>query len=137
MRMQISFPGGAAVDAEYKGHVIRTDQPLSAGGNDSAPAPFDLFLASIGTCAGYYAFGFCQHRQLATDGLRVTLEALRDPDRGRIGAVRIEVEVPPEFPQKYHDALVRAIDQCAVKRHIVEAPEFEVEVKTPELVPMT
>jgi ribosomal protein S12 methylthiotransferase accessory factor len=137
MRMQITFPGGAAVDAEFKGHVIHTDQPVTAGGDNTAPAPFDLFLASIGTCAGYYAMRFCQHRQIDLDGLRVSLEPLRDPERGRIGTIRIEVEVPPEFPEKYHDALVRSIDQCAVKKHIVEAPEFEVEVKAPEMVPMT
>lgn len=137
MHMQISFPGGAAVDAEYKGHVIHTDQPVTAGGDDSAPAPFDLFLASVGTCAGYYALRFCQHRQLSTEGLRLTLEPMRDPERGRIDTLRIEVELPSDFPDKYHAALVRSIDQCAVKRHVVEAPHFEVAVKAPELAPMT
>ncbi len=53
MEMQISLAGGKKVDARFKGFTIRTDQPESSGGENSAPSPFDLFLGSIGTCAGY------------------------------------------------------------------------------------
>ncbi|MCP4660562.1 MAG: osmotically inducible protein OsmC [bacterium] len=124
--MEISFPGGMGVDSHFKGHTIHTDQPETAGGQDSGPAPFDLFLASIGTCAGFYAARFCEQRQIATGGLRVTLEPVRDQKMQRIGKIRIELKVPADFPEKYRKPLVRAVDQCAVKRHILEPPEFEV-----------
>lgn len=130
MRMEMSFPGGLAVDATYHGQTIHTDQPVSAGGGGSGPAPFDLFLASIGTCAAFYALRFCQQRDLPTDELRVALETVRGD--GRIATVRLEVELPAAFPAKYHDAIVRAIDQCAVKRHVVEAPAFEVDLLVAE-----
>jgi putative redox protein len=126
MLMEITSPGGARVEARFKGHTIATDQPVKAGGEDSAPAPFDLFLASIGTCAGYYAFQFCRQRDLPTDGLAVTLETVSDPERHRVGRIRIAVGLPEGFPEKYRPAILRSIDQCAVKRHIVDAPEFEV-----------
>jgi ribosomal protein S12 methylthiotransferase accessory factor len=126
--MEMSFPGGAAVDAHYRGFTIRSDQPAGAGGGGAHPAPFDLFLASIGTCAGFYAVAFCRQRELPVDGLGVRLETVRDPERKRLSAIRIEIDLPAGFPEKYRTALLRAVDQCAVKRHIVEPPEMTVEI---------
>jgi ribosomal protein S12 methylthiotransferase accessory factor len=124
--MDIEFPGGLRVDALEDGYRIRTDQPTLTGGEGTAPTPFDLFLASIGTCAGYYALRFLQQRNLATEGLAVKLIAVpTDPGR-HFRKVRIEVTLPPAFPEKYRDAVLRAIDQCTVKRHLVEPPAVEV-----------
>lgn len=131
MIMYVSFPGGAAIDVHFKGHTVRTDQPVKAGGGDSAPAPFDLFLASIATCAGYYVAHFCEQRQIPTDGLGLTLEPIRDVERRRVGTIRLEVRLPEGFPDKYRPAIVRAVDQCAVKRHILEPPGFEVVTSSP------
>ncbi len=124
--MEIRFPGGLAVEALHGGFVIRTDQPVAEGGGASAPSPFDLFLASLGTCAGYYALRFCQERGLPAEGLSVGLTTERDPARKRLSRIRIEIRLPEGFPEKYRPAILRAADQCAVKRHVVEAPEFEV-----------
>jgi ribosomal protein S12 methylthiotransferase accessory factor len=126
MSMEITFPGGLAVHAFYNGRTIATDQRPEYGGTGSAPEPFDLFLASIGTCAGLYALRFCQERGIATEGLGLTLDTERDPERKRVAAVRIEIRLPEEFPEKYRTAIVRAADQCAVKRHILEPPRFAV-----------
>ena len=125
--IEVTFPGGVAVDATVAGHTIHTDQPLAAGGTDSGPAPFDLFLASIATCAGFYALRFCQQRGIGTEGLGVTLW----PRRGekRVETLEIELRLPAGFPEKYREAIVRAVDQCAVKKHIVEAPKFAIEVR--------
>jgi putative redox protein len=124
--VEVTFPGGLAVEAHHKGFVVRTDQPAVDGGEGSAPSPFDLFLASLGTCAGYYALRFCRERQLPTEGLSVTLSTERDPARKRLATVRIEIHLPEGFPEKYRAAILRAADQCTVKRHVVEAPAFEV-----------
>lgn len=124
--MDISFPGGLAVEAAYRGHTIRTDQPRGAGGADSAPSPFDLFLAAIGTCAGYYALRFCQERGLPTDGLGLTLETERGEGRDHVTAVRLEIVLPSGFPEKYRAAIVRAAEHCKVKAHIEQPPRFEV-----------
>lgn len=128
MRMEISFPGGLEVAARYQGFTIATDQPAKAGGRGSAPSPFDLFLASIGTCAGLYALRFCQQRGLDTTGLAVTLDGERAEDNGSLSIIRLEIQAPDRFPTKYRAAIVRAVDQCAVKRHIVRPPAFEVSV---------
>lgn len=131
-RMEVTFPGGLAVDAIYRGRVIHTDQPARAGGDDTGPPPFDLFLASIATCAGFYALTFCRKRGVDTRDLRVALEPIRDPETHRFHRMRIEISLPPEFPEKYAAAVVRAVNQCAVKRHIVDPPEFEIHAEVAE-----
>jgi ribosomal protein S12 methylthiotransferase accessory factor len=127
MRMEIRFPGGAAVDAAYDGFVISTDQPVGLGGTGSAPSPFDLFLASIGTCAGLYALRFCQRRGIGTDGLAVTLTG-ESQEHDRVSLLRLEIRLPEGFPDKYRNAIGRAVDQCKVKQHILNPPVFEVSV---------
>ena len=126
MEMIITFPGGARVDAQVGPHTVRTDQPAHAGGQGSAPAPFALFLASIGTCAGIYVLSFCTQRGLPTDGIRIIQRAEKDPATGLVGTVELDIEVPPGFPAKYHDALVRSASQCAVKKHLENPPRFDV-----------
>jgi len=128
MLLTISFPGGVAVDATINGHTVRTDQ-LAPLGSAEAMTPFDLFFASIGTCAGFYALRFCQERGIATEGLGLSVEPVRDPVRKRVGTVRMLLRLPDAFPEKYEEAILRAIDQCSVKRHVLEAPAFEVAVE--------
>jgi ribosomal protein S12 methylthiotransferase accessory factor len=127
MDMTVTFPGGLKVDAQTGPFSIKTDQPLKAGGEGSAPAPFTLFLASIGTCAGIYVLSFCQQRHLPTEGIRIVQRIEGNPARpGMVGKVTLDIEVPPDFPAKYHEALIRAADQCAVKKHLEHPPTFEV-----------
>jgi ribosomal protein S12 methylthiotransferase accessory factor len=101
---------------------------VKAGGGGTAPSPFDLFLCSIGACAGFYAMRFCQERQIDSSDLKVALAFDRNPDSKRVDSIRIEVKLPAGFPEKYHQAIVRTIDQCTVKRHILEPPKFEVAI---------
>jgi putative redox protein len=126
MEMQIDFPGGKRVDATYKGFVIRTDQPESSGGANSAPSPFDLFLASLGTCTGYYVLAFCQKRQIATEGISLTLSATRDETSHRVTTIEVRIRLPQAFPDQYADACVRAAGQCAVKAHLESPPSVSV-----------
>lgn len=126
---EVTFPGGVAVDATFKGFTIRTDQPAPLGGGTAA-SPFDLFLASLATCAGFYALRFCQEREIATDGLGLTMTPLRDETK-RLAQVKMELRLPAAFPEKYRDAIVRAVDQCAVKKAMAHPPEFVVEVAAP------
>ncbi len=120
MEMQIVFPGGARVDALVGPLTIVTHQ------DGSAPAPFGLFLASIGTCAGIYVLSFCQHRNLPTEGIRIVQRMHSNPATRMVERVELDIVVPPDFPAKYRDALVRAADQCAVKKHLEHPPTFEV-----------
>jgi putative redox protein len=136
MNIDIQFPGGSAVAARFKGFTVATDQSPEHGGAGAAPEPFDLFLASLGTCAGLYALRFCQERGIDTGGLGLRLTTENDPARRRLDAIRLDLRLPAGFPDKYRAAIVRAVDQCAVKRHIAEPPRFEVTTSSPAEVPV-
>ncbi len=124
--MIVTLPGGKRVDTRIGPHLIRTDQPVASGGEDTAPPPFHLFLAAIGTCAGIYVAGFCQKRGLPTEGIRILQRNHSDPETGTLVRVELDVVVPAGFPEKYLDALVRVADQCKVKKAIQVQPVFEV-----------
>ncbi len=126
MDMQIYFPGGKRVFADYGGFTVKTDQPAQSGGDDTAPAPFDLFLASIGTCAGIYALGFMQQRDLDPIGSKLTLRTHYDPAAGLISKIDLELQLPTDFPDKYRDAIVNAMNLCTVKKHLHKPPAFEI-----------
>jgi putative redox protein len=127
VNIAVSFPGGVAVEAGVGGHTVRTDQPAPLGA-DSAASPFDLFLASIATCMGFYALRFCQERAIANEGLGLSLETVRDEAQKRLATIKVSLTLPPDFPEKYREAILRAVDQCAVKKHMIEPPAFELTV---------
>jgi len=129
MEITISFPGGKKVNAELNGMVIPTDQPKLQGGDGSAPSPYHHFLASIGTCAGIYVLSFCQERGIPTDRITLTerLEYATSPDGKQVlDTIALDINVPPDFPEKYHNALIKVADQCAVKKTILHPPKFAI-----------
>ena len=132
MEMMIDFPGGARVDAHFGPYTVATDQapPMGRG---TAPAPFALFLASIGTCAGIYVSSFCMQRGIPTDGVRIMQRMHTNPATHMVDKVTLEIQVPSDFPEKYHKALIRAADQCAVKKHFENPPAFEILTQTVEM----
>ncbi len=131
MEMKIRFAGNKKVAADFDGFTVMTDQPKAAGGDGEAPAPFDLFLASIGTCAGIFVLSFCRKRDLPTEGLEIVQTMDWDEAKHLVSKIRLEIRVPAGFPEKYRDSLVNAANLCTVKRHLHEPPQFEVAVKAP------
>jgi putative redox protein len=131
MEMKVTFPGGMRVDASYHSHMVHTDQPIKAGGEDSAPAPLVLFFASIAACAGLYVLAFLRQRGIPTDDLRVSQSVHWNRETHMADEITVHIEVPPEFDEKYNAALVRAVELCDVKRHIEKPPRFDVQVSRP------
>jgi putative redox protein len=126
MDIRVRFPGGKRVDALLGDRVVATDQPLDLGGEDTAPAPFDLFLASIATCAGIYVLGFCQARGIPTEELGLRQHVTYDPESHLPLHVKLQLELPPTFPDKYRSAILRAAERCKVKQTIAAQPSFEI-----------
>ena len=126
MEMIIDFPGGARVDAHFGPYTVPTDQP-SYNGMGSAPTPFATFLASIGTCAGIYVLGFCQQRGISAEGVRLVQRLEVNRMTGMVSKVKLDIQLPPAFPEKYKAAVIRAADQCAVKKHFENPPQFEIQ----------
>jgi len=124
--MEITFNGGKVVLAHTGGHTIMTDQPLDNGGANSAPAPFDLYLASIGTCAGIYVKSFCDRRNIPSDKIKILQNTEFDNQTRLPASISLEINVPEDFPEKYRDALINAAELCAVKKSIVNPPVFKI-----------
>ena len=124
--VQVTFAGGYKVQAEYKGFKILTDQPTYSGGEGSALSPFDLFLVSLATCAGYFVVAFCRERNIPIDDGGVTLEVSRNPETKRIEKIGIKLALPAGFPEKYKNAVIKAADSCTVKAYIHHPPAFEI-----------
>jgi putative redox protein len=126
MEMLIDFPGGSRVDAHFDAFSVATDQPPAS----TAPSPFDIFLASIGTCAGIYVLRFCEQRGLPTSGLHIVERIDHNPATGMVETISLEIQVPSTFPDKYRDSLIRSAELCAVKKHLNKPPRFEINIAT-------
>jgi len=124
MDMMITFPGGKKVNAAYNGFTHKTDQPLVGGGENSAPSPFELFLASLGTCAGFYVLSFCQQRGIDPAAIEIRQSMDRDPQTHLITMVNMEIILPVAFPEKYRAAVIQAAQLCTVKKHLENPPKF-------------
>ena len=125
MEMIIDFPGGQRVDAHFGGFTIPTDQPPQS----SAPTPFATFLSSIGTCAGIYVLGFCQQRGVSPEGIRIVQRIMKNMETGLVDTIDLEIQLPASFPEKYKEAVIRAADLCAVKKHLEHPPRINVTAK--------
>jgi putative redox protein len=120
----VRFPGGKSVDATVGSHVIHTDQTIQHGGQGTGPEPYDLFLASLATCAGLYVLVFCQARGIPTDELQLVQENVIDD--GKLQRIVLRVLLPPNFPEKYVAAVRAAASGCRVKKTLLAPPEVEV-----------
>ncbi len=130
MEMKIFFEGKKKVNAEINGQIIPTDQPVQSGGDGSAPAPFTLFLASIGTCAGIYIKSFCDQRNIPTDEISITQRMNYNYKTRLIDNIELQVHLPAGFPEKYKAAVINAANLCAVKEHLKNPPNIEVNAYT-------
>lgn len=128
MEMVIDFTGGSRVDAHFGNFTVATDQPPVA----SAPTPFALFLSSIGTCAGIYVLGFCKQRNLPAEDIRIIERVHTNPFTGMVEKIDLDIQVPPSFPEKYRDSLIRSAELCAVKKHLEKPPRFEITTQVVE-----
>jgi len=122
--LKVTFPGNLKVQANMGDFTIDTDQPATSGGDSTAPTPFALFAASIATCAGYFALKFCRTRDLSTEGLALEMHYQWDDEQKRYPEMTLLLTLPDGFPEKYRAPIQKAVDQCVVKKHIVEPPEF-------------
>lgn len=126
MDIEVFFEDGTKVNARMGKHLVKTDQKERGGGKDSAPAPFDYFLISLATCAGIYVKLFCDRRGIDSSGISIHQRHRNDPETRKLTGIDIDVTLPDDFPEKYREAVLKAADQCAVKRLLKDPPEIEV-----------
>jgi ribosomal protein S12 methylthiotransferase accessory factor len=99
---------------------------VNSGGQNSAPSPFELFLASIGTCTGIYVKSFCDNRKIPTDNIKIIQNAEYDEETGLPVNIKLDIKLPPDFPDKYKEAVISVAELCKVKKAMASPPAFEV-----------
>jgi ribosomal protein S12 methylthiotransferase accessory factor len=132
MEILFGFPGGARVEAHFNGCTVKTDQPPPIG-NACAPTPFDLFLASIGACAGAMALSLCRQLEIPAGGVQISERVEVDAETGLARQISLDIQLPPDFPLKYKRALVRVAEQCLVKKQLEQPPTIG--IRASEQVP--
>lgn len=126
MKMEILIEGNKKINAVFNGYTIQTDQPVNSGGDGSAPSPFDLFLSSIGTCAGFYVKSFCDQRNISAENIKIVQSMNFNPETHLVNDISIDIQLPSDFPEKYRNAVVSSANLCTVKKHLANPPKLEV-----------
>jgi uncharacterized OsmC-like protein len=128
MQVTIRHLGDVQFEAEARGHRVLCDQPAENKGADRGMTPPEFLLASLGTCAGYYAAQYLKTRSLPTAGLEIKVHAEKATRPARLGTFRIEV-FAPEVPEEHEDGLLRAVDACLIRNTLLNAPQVETVVR--------
>ncbi len=134
MEVRIEHLGGVQFEIKARQHSIACDQPTENGGYDEGMTPPELLLASLGSCAGFYAAMYLKKHKLAAEGtvIRVTADKLKDP--ARMDNFRIEVDVPAEFEEKHKAGIEQSIHHCLIHNTLQHPPQITLTIRSAALV---
>jgi len=131
MEVTVSHLGAVQFEIKARHHVVACDQPLENGGFDEGMTPPELLLASLGSCAGFYAVAYLKKHKLADTGtsVRVTAEKAKSP--ARLENFKIEIDVPVELNEGQRKGVEDAVHHCLIHNTLLTPPKIELEIKVP------
>ena len=132
MDMRIRYLEGVVFEAETRGHRVLSDQPAGNGGTDRGMTPPEFMLASLGTCAGYYAVQYLNSRKLPAEGLDIRVTAEKAAQPARLGSFLIEVS-RPGLEGRHLEGLERAVKACLIHNTLLNAPNIATVVRSAAL----
>jgi putative redox protein len=129
MEVRVEHLGSVQFEIRTQNHRIISDQPVDDGGFDEGMTPPELLLASLGSCAGFYAAQYLRKNKLATEGtrVRVTCEKVKDPV-ARMTNFVIEVDAPVELSAAQRRGVQEAVEHCLVHNTLLHPPKIELKV---------
>jgi uncharacterized OsmC-like protein len=128
--MDVRFVAGETYEVAVRGHRLVVDQPADAGGQDSAPTPTELFVASLATCVAFYAGRFLTRHGYSRDGLAVSVGYEMAADRpARVGGIRLTVRVPAGLPPERWAALRAVVSHCTVHNSLASPPSITIDLQ--------
>lgn len=128
MEVLVEHLGGVQFEIKARQHAIVSDQPTENGGYDEGMTPPELLLASLGSCAGFYAAQYLRKHGLATEGTRVRVTAEKTPNPPRVDHFRIEVEVPVEFDDRDRAGIEGAVHYCLIHNTLLHPPSIALDI---------
>ena len=130
MQTTVTYRGGVEFEVNARGHRVICDQPLENGGADAGMSPPEFLLASLGTCAAYYAAQYLKTRSLAADGLEVRVAAEKAAGPARLASFQIEIRVPGLADVKHQEGVLRAAKSCLIHNTLLQSPRIEMTLDT-------
>jgi len=127
MEVTADYIGDARFEVEARGHRLVCDQPRDNGGSDAGLTPPEFLLASLASCAGYYAAQYLRTRGLPTDNLKVRVTAEKATQPARLDPFQIEITTP-ELNERHIDGVLRAAKTCLVHNTMLGCPHIDVVV---------
>jgi putative redox protein len=127
-RIVVLHASGDRFVAQVRDHVVVTDQPRDAGGDDVGPTPTELFVTGLASCIAFYAERFLRRHQLPVEGLRVECTFEMGERPARVDSVGLHVSVPAELPPSEEAALKAVIDNCTVHNSLRHPPSVRMSV---------
>lgn len=134
MEVTVTLRNGMQYEAHARGHKVICDQPVEAGGEDAGMTPPEFLLVSLGTCAMYYAANYLRLQKIPADGMTVSVEADKAMNPPRLGAFRINIEIPGGIEERHLDGARRSAEKCLVKNSMLVTPEITVAVRSAQVV---
>ena len=133
MEITVEHLGGVQFEIKARQHVILSDQPAENGGFDEGMTPPEMLLASLGSCAGFYAAQYLKKHKRATEGtiVRVTADKAREP--ARLDNFRIALEIPGDLNQQDLDGVRLAVQHCLIHNTLLNSPKISISVGAAEL----
>jgi uncharacterized OsmC-like protein len=128
METTVTYLGGVKFEADCRGHKIISDQPIEARGEDAGMTPPELLLASLGTCAAFYAAYYLNYNKLPTDGLMVKVSAEKAKNPPRLDEFVIRVEVPG-VDETHLEALQKSVEKCLIHATLQHPPSIRTEIQ--------
>src|ERR1039458_8021796 len=116
-----------------RSHSIICDQPTENGGEDSGMTPPELLLASLGSCAAFYAVQYLRTRNLAETGVEVTVTAEKLKQPARVGNFHVNVLCPVSLTEEQTEGLMRSVHHCLIHNTLLSPPEIAIELTTKEI----
>lgn len=121
MELVVKYLDNVKFAVQARGHEVICDQPLDNAGTDSGMSPPEFLLASLGTCAGFYAAQYLRFRSLPTEGLEVRVSAEKALGQARLASFEIEVTVP-EMEERHKEGVLRAVKSCLIHNTLLNSP---------------
>ncbi|MGC2301218.1 MAG: OsmC family protein [Acidobacteriaceae bacterium] len=130
MEVTVEHLGAVQFEIKARKHTIACDQPVENGGFDEGMTPPELFLASLGSCAAYYAAEYLRQKGLATEGTRVKVIAEKVSNPPRVDNVRIEVELPLACDERDRAGVDGAVHRCLIHNTLMNPPKIAIAIHT-------
>jgi uncharacterized OsmC-like protein len=106
-------------------HHLVADEPMSAGGSDAGPDPYDYLLTALGVCTSMTIGLYARRKQMPLEKIKVSLRQSRiyakdceecETKEGMLDRIDVEIELTGPLSTEQHDKLMEIAAKCPVHR---------------------